>query len=102
MRTDTGNRRNKKTGTVNVARVARPVEMHFELFINTDGDAFAPSPFPEIIRILRNVADRLSYGEYSASVPLYFRISDANGNAAAFAFYRPTDTDGNGGDNVPE
>lgn len=90
-----------RTGTVNVARGPREMEFHFEIYINADGDAFAPSPFPECARILRTIADRITYGEHAANVPLYFKVCDVNGNAAAFAFYRPpegdTDADGNGG-----
>ena len=48
--------------------------MEFKMNIEMDNDAFTGDPAREVARILRNVAERFSGGEYAGTV------RDANGN----------------------
>ena len=50
----------------------------FQVFLNLDNDAFQPDPTEEIVRILRDIADRM---EIEGETPEFFKtILDYNGN----------------------
>ena len=53
----------------------------FKIEIETDNDAFAPEPGPELARILRELADKLDAG----TVPESVRLRDINGNTCGTA-----------------
>lgn len=52
-------------------------EYHFHLNIHCDNAAFEPVPGPELVRILRAVADRIEREGFSG---FYETILDVNGN----------------------
>lgn len=61
--------------------------MTFRLFINVDNDAFTPQPYPEVARLLREIANRLDTvenGDYTdfrkGWTGHYQTIFDSNGN----------------------
>jgi hypothetical protein len=59
----------------------------FNLFIDTENDAFKPDPSPELARILRAIADRIESGEFYGH---YLTIRDTNGNdVGRFALKNP-------------
>lgn len=49
----------------------------FVVDFRCDNDSFVPDPMPEVIAILRHVADRLESGD---SCDTYRNIVDSNGN----------------------
>jgi hypothetical protein len=49
----------------------------FQLHVNTDNAAFEDDPAPELVRILRAVADRIESGD---EYQMFRTIHDSNGN----------------------
>lgn len=59
--------------------------MTFILKVDTDNDAFQPNPNFETARILREVAERLEFGEVFST---YQTLFDMNGNDVGRAAFK--------------
>lgn len=51
--------------------------MNFTIAVHTDNEAFDPDPAPELVRILRKIADRVEREGFSG---FFETIHDVNGN----------------------
>jgi hypothetical protein len=60
----------------------------FQLFVNTDNEAFQDDPSTELVRILRDVASRIECGDM---YDMFRTILDVNGNDVGGFALKPDD-----------
>lgn len=61
----------------------------FRIHIETDNAAFDPDAAPEVARILRELADRLTDHADMNDHVVRLPLRDVNGNGIGFAIYHP-------------